>query len=892
MAAVRSGDEPNSGAAAMMREWWAKVRGAVLGRGDLADLRDEIESHFELAREANEARGMSPEQARREAAREIGNKTLLKENAREAWKFPRWESFWQDLRCAVRGFRKSPGFTAAVLLTLALGIGVNTAIFSVVYAVLLRPLPYPASERLVWLGESAGKAIDIAITWLNFEHWRAENHSFEEMAGFHTEDFTLTGRGDAVLTHAGVVTSAFFELTGARPLFGRLFARADEKSGAADIVVLGYDFWNRRLGGDPGVVGTTLDLNGTGYQVVGVLAPSPKFFERPFDFCLPLGPREDRLNRGHHRSMHVLGRLRPGVTLAGARTDLDQIMRRLDLGDPSTEKGHRSYAEYLMETRTGEIRPTLVMLMGAVLLVLVLACANVSNLLLARSTERVRELAIRSAIGAGRARLARQLFTETLLLTFGGGAAGVGLAAVCLRLLQHVAPPDIPRLSEVSLDVPVLAFACVASLISGLIAGMTPVRSANKLDLTTALKEGSAASGRMRHALGNLLVAGEVAATVVLAFAAGLLVRSLAIAQTTYPGFEPSHVLALELQLPPGSYKTDNAVETFYKSLNERLRREPGVEAVGSVNCPPSAGDCSDWWYSVAGRAVRSREDVPLTLQNVADADYFRTMRIPIKAGRDFSSADQAGTLRVTIVNETLARKWWRSPVEAIGRLIKLGGPFNEGPLLQIIGVAGDVSQMGLDTMPEPEIYSPFSLNPSRAMVVMIRTAVDPGSLAHAVRRDLASVDHNIPIQSLKPFSKWLAAPLAKRRFTTFLLGVFATLAFALAGIGIYGVLNYWVKARQREIAVRMALGAQNSRLVAWAGSHMGRLVAAGIVAGLAASWAASRWLSSLVFQVSPRSPSMLLLALAAVVFTASLAAAVPFWRAIHTDVVGNLHDF
>jgi putative ABC transport system permease protein len=878
----------------MMRECLAKIREALSRRRNIAELRDEIEAHLQFAREENEARGMTPEQARREAARQVGNKTLLEENAREAWRFPRWDSFWQDSRYAARSFRKSPGFTAAVVVTLALGIGVNTAIFSVVYAVLLRPLPYPASERLISLGESTGKAKNISVTWMNFEHWRAENHAFEDMAAFHTADFTLTGSGDAVLTHGGVVTSSFFKLTGARPLFGRMFAPADEKPGAAPVVVLGYEFWSHKLGADPDVVGATLNLNGTAYQIVGVLAPGPKFLNRPFDFCLPLGPREDRLNRGHHASTHVLALLRPGITLAAGRADLDQVMRGLDVSDPSTEKGHKAYAEYLIDTRTGEIRPTLILLMGAVLLVLLLACANVANLLLARSTQRVRELAIRSAIGAGPARLARQLFTETLLLTLSGGAAGIALAAVCLRVLQHIAPTDIPRLLEISLDVPVLLFACAASLFAGLIAGMTPVRSAGRLDLNSALQEGSpgAGSGRTRQALGNLLVATEVAITVVLAFAGGLLVRSLLIAQTSYPGFEPNHLLALELQLPPGSYKTNDAVQNFYATLKDKLRREPGIEEVGAVNCPPSAGDCSDWWYSVVGLAVPSREDVPLTLQNVADADYFRAMRIPLKAGRDFNDADRPGALPVTIVNETLAHKWWREPAEAIGQQIKLGGPYNEGGLLRIIAVVGDVSQMGLDTTPEPEIYTPFAQNPLRPMVVMIRTADESGSLVRAVRRDLASVDHNLPIQSLKPFQEWLAAPLAKRRFTTLLLGVFAALAFALAGVGIYGVLNYWVKARQREIAVRMAVGAQSSRVLVWGASHMGRLLAAGMIVGLAASWVVSRWLSSLIFQVSPHSPSMLVLALAAVTLTASLSAAMPLWRAIHTDVVSNLHDF
>jgi putative ABC transport system permease protein len=878
-----------------MPRWWSKVRYALQRRRGLDDdLGDEIGAHIEFLYEENLARGMTPAEARTDARRRFGNSTVTRERAAETWRFSAVETVLQDLRYGLRSIRKTPGFALLILLTLALGIGATTAIFSVVYSALLRPLPYPAVERLAWLGESTPKASGVSVTWINFEHWRNENHAFEEMAAFNWTDRTLTGRGDATLTHGLLVTSAFFHLTGWRPISGRLFSLADDQPGATPVVLLSYEFWARTMGADPHAPGEVLDLDGKLYQIVGVLPPGVKF-GRAVDYYLPLGPAASKtVNRSQHGSIRALGLLKPGVSLESARADLDGIMRRLALSDPGPEDDHRSYAGSLTETVTGDARAPLIVLMAAVGLVLLIACANVASLLLMRGVARAREIAIRAAIGAGRGRLARQLVTESLALAVLGGAAGVLLAWWWMRALVLAGPASIPRLAEAKLDLPVLAFAAVAAIFSGLLAGLAPLLAAQKLDLTLALKEGSGAvaGGRRGNALRYGLVVAEIAVTLVLAFASGLLIRSLVVAQTSDPGYDHRHLLALELQLPGGTYKTDDARRQYYGQLLQNLHAQPGVESVGAVNMPPSAGESSDFWYSIADQPAPQRQDVPITLFNIADSGYFSTMGIRLRAGRWFSDTDKPGGPAVAVVNEQFARKWWSHPRLAIGHRIKYGGPYMPGDVFQIVGVAAGVSQMGLDAEPYPEVWLPFSQQSSGAMVVMMRTAGSPAGLIAAARRQVASLDRNVPIQSLKPLDEWLGTSLELRRFLTALLAIFAGLAMVLAAGGIYGVLNYWVNAHQKEIAIRLAMGARRSAIFGWAAGRAFRLALAGIALGAFGAWGVSRSLGSLVFGFAASSPWMILGATAIVMGLAALSAGLPLWRAARVDAVRWLHDF
>jgi putative ABC transport system permease protein len=816
------------------------------------------------------------------------------EQAHESWQFPTLETFIRDVRYGLRAIRRSPGFSLILVLTLALGIGANTAIFSVVYSVLLRPLPYPAAERLVWLGESTAKASGISVTWINFQHWRNENTSFEDMAGISWSDVTVTGRGEALLTHASLVTHCFFGLTGYKPLMGRLFTEDDDRQGAAPTVIVSGEFWSGALGSDPGVIGETLALNGKPYEVIGVLRPGVKFFRRPVDLYLPLGRSASATtSRSQHGSMRVLGLLKGGVRLAEARSGLDAIMERLAQADPGPEDDHRVAAAYLIEATTGDLRPTLLMLLGAAGLILVLACANAASLLLVRTTLRAREIAIRTAIGAGRSRIARQLITESLVIAVIGGSMGLILGELCLRALVLVGPTDIPRLAEAGLDIQVLIFAAAAATLVGLAAGFAPAFIARKVDLSVELKENSAGAGASRrgHMFRAGLVTAEIAITLILLFGSGLLIRSLIAAQTRYPGFDSGHLIALELQLPPSGYKTDENIRQYYRKLTDDLRAEPGVESAGAVTCPPSAGDCGDYWYSILGRPAPARGDVPLCLFNTADTSYFNTMKMRLVAGRGFTDEDRDKGLLVAVINEQLARKWWPDPDGALGRQIKMGGPYMEGPVYQIVGVVGNVSQMGLDTQPMPEVYFAFSQRASSAMVVMIRASGDAASLIPAVRSVVSSLDRNVPIQSLRPFEKWLGTPLERRKFTTLLLTIFATLAIILAAVGIYGLFNYWVSIRQREIAIRMALGARRAAIVRSVGVIAIRVAAIGVAAGAVGCWLASGWLRALVFGVSVADPKMMIAAAAGVIAVASLAVSVPLWRAVQVDPVRNLRD-
>ncbi|HKV23930.1 MAG TPA: ABC transporter permease [Candidatus Acidoferrum sp.] len=879
-----------------MREWWAKVFHALgLRKGLENDLSEEMRAHLELITEENMERGMAREEARAAARRHFGNVMRTQEKAREAWQFPRLETFFQDIRYGLRGIRKSPGFSAGVILTLALGIGANTAIFSVVYSVLLRPLPYPHGERLVWLGESTGRATGISITWINFQHWRKDNTSFEGMAAFSAADLAMTGRGEAVLTHDWFVTSHFFQLTGTRPALGRFFADADDVRGAPATAIATADCWQQRLGGDPNIVGKFVVLDGTSYQIIGVLSPGYHFLMRSVDFYLPLGRTESAsLKRSDHGSMRALGLLKPGTTLTEARMNLDGIMERLALSDPGPESDHRSYAEYLTKEMTGaDVRATLLALMGAVGLVLIIACANVASLLLVRNTARAREIAVRVSIGAARGRIARQLLTEILMIAVMGGALGLLLAQWCLRILIAIGPRDIPRLGDATLDLPVLLFATAISIVVGLLAGLAPVLSAGRIDLTAALKEGSPTSGtgKRGQAFRSTLVIAEIALTLVLAFASGLLIRSLVAAQSADPGFDPQHLLSIELQLPVSRYKSDASVRGYYDQLAQNLRAEPGVADVGLVMCPAGAGDCGDYWYSILEKPTPSRDDVPLSLFNTADGSYFRAAHLRILAGRTFNDEDRAGAPLVTVINEQLARDAFSDPSQAIGKHLKVGGPYVEGPTLEIIGVAANVSQMGLDSEAWPTFYYAFSQKPSAAMVMTVRTAGDPARWMNAARGAVAALDRNVPIQSLRTAEDWLGATLQRRRFATLLLGLFGGLAMVLAAVGIYGVLNYWVAARQKEIAIRLAVGAPRGAIFRWAGLHATRLAAIGIALGAIGAWNAARWMESLVFGVKAHSPLMMLEAAMAVMLIAAIAASVPVWRAMRTDPVRNLHE-
>lgn len=875
-----------------MRQWWSKVRAWMTGRAGIEDdLAEEVRSHVEMETESFMERGMTPEAARTAARRHFGNTTSVTEHAHDAWTFASLESLLQDARYGFRAMRRSPAFSLVVILTFALGVGVNAAIFSVVNTVLLKPLPYPASERLVVLGEANAKA-DFSVTWGNFNYWRDGNHSFDDMAAFQFFGGTLTGRGDPVTTQGMAVTAPYYALFGLRPLMGRLLGAQDDRPGAPAAIVLTHRFWTTRLGGDPNIVGSTLLLNGNPYEVAGVAAPLWMPWFR-IDYYVSLGRNSTKwTTRQQHGSIRGLARLKEGVTLAAARADLDAIMRHLDEVDPGPEKDHRSFGTFLTENTVGGLRSTMLVLMGAAALILLIACANVASLLVARNTARASELALRKAIGAGQFRLIRQLLTENVATAVAGGLVGVLFAFCALRLLVGIAPTTIPRLAEMRVDLQVLAFASAITLAAGLLAGLAPVLAAGRIDLNNALKEGArlAGSGRGRQSLRSMLVVGEVAITLVLAFGSGLLLRSLAAAQHSDPGFDTRRLLTFSLDLPAKQYRNPEAVRQFYGSLTDSLRHLPGVTGVSAVHCPPPMGDCGDWFYSVPGRPDPPRDQVPVALFNRADPGYFHMMGIPVRQGREFSDTDRPDGRKIAVINESLARRWWPNE-SAIGHQIKFGGPYQNGDLLEIVGVAADVRQFGLDERPEVEIYQPWAAAQDSTAAIVIRTAGEPALSMPAVRAAVAALDRNLPLQGFGTMEAALGSGLARRRFSTLLLALFAGLAMVLAAVGIYGLLNYWVASREPEIAVRLALGASPGRILRWTSFHALRLAMVGVAIGAVGGWFAARLLTDLVFGIPPRSPATMAGAAVAVLALAFVAAAVPSWRAARVNAAHRLHQ-
>ena len=588
------------------------------------------------------------------------------------------QTLWQDLRYGLRMLAKAPGFTIVAVLTLALGIGANTAIFSVIHAVLLKSLPYPDADRLMIVNEYSVRNGEESVSWMDYLDWRQQNRSFEEMATYNTTDFNFTGSATPEVIHAGRVTSAFFALTGATTILGRTFNAEEDMPGVNRTAVISYAFWRTRLGGDPRVLGKSLTLDGQPYTVVGVLRPGFQYFPRHIDLCVPAALSAVKVGgwliRGNHPGLEVLARLRPGVTLASARADMDAIMARLENEYPETNSGQRADVKPLYESRFGDVRPVLLTLLAGVLCVLLIACANVTNLSLARAAAREKEFAVRAAIGAGRLRIIRQLLAESVLLSLIGGALGLLVAMWSMGPLLRLAPADIPRLSETRMDMAVFLFAFGIALATGIIFGLAPALHTSRMDLTASLRVAgrstTAGTGRRRLRAGLLI--SEVAVAVVLVITSGLLTRSLLKAFAVNPGFRADHLLALDVNLPHYKYKTDADAFAYLNEVLDGTRHLPGVVSASAVMCPPLGGDCWDSIFIFDDRPVPPIADLPNSVFNIADPAYFQTMGVPLLEGRWFSSADTEKSTRVVVINEAAARLWWpnQSPV---GKRIKQG---------------------------------------------------------------------------------------------------------------------------------------------------------------------------------------------------------------------------
>ncbi|MFL6207308.1 MAG: ABC transporter permease [Pyrinomonadaceae bacterium] len=800
-------------------------------------------------------------------------------------------TIWQDARYGLRMLWKSPGFTLVAVLALALGIGANTAIFSVVNAMLLRPLPYQDPDRLVVVWETNP---NLSSTYLrthneaspaNFLDWRQQQTVFEDIAAYRFNDYNLTG-GDAPEKLAGnPVTANLFDVLKVRPLIGRTFRPADGDPNSDRVAILSYGLWQRRFGGDANVIGRTLNLNGNPTTVVGVMPADFEFPAPVSELWTALRFANDQPPaRGAH-FLYTRARLKPGVTLAQAQAEMETIATRLRQQYPDTNADRSVRLVPLHEATTEQARSGLLALLGAVGFVLLIACANVANLMLARSSARHREIAIRTALGAGRWRIVRQLLTESVLLSIAGGALGVLLALWGIDLLVAAVPHEftlyVHGLNQIRLDRWVLAFTLIISILTGLLFGLVPALQAARTDLNEALKEGGRSSvGHVRKRFRSALVVAEVALALVLLVGAGLMLKSFLRLIEVRPGFDPHNVMTAQLALPPARYKENAQIVSFYQQLTEHVAAQPGVEAVGTIDMLPMAGSGGTTTFIIDGRPPAKAGIYPEANSRTVDPGYFNALRIPVLKGRNFTAQDRVGAPGVCIVNETFARLYFPGE-DAVGKVLR--NPDGTNPF-QIVGVVGDIKHWGLDDEPEGYLYAPQLQLPSNSVSLVVRGNGEPASLAAMVRREVLALDKDQPIFDVKTMEQRIGETTTPARLGSFLFALFAGVALLLAAVGIYGVMAYSVTQRTHEIGVRMALGAQTRDVLRLVVGQGMALVGVGVLLGLAAAFVLMRWLASKLFQVSATDPVTFAAVSLLLAFIALVACYVPARRATKVD--------
>ncbi len=801
----------------------------------------------------------------------------------------------QDLRYGLRMLAKNPGFTAAAVLTLALGIGANTAVFSVVNTVLLKPLPYPEPDRLVTVESmwTRGTPVPNPLSYPDFFDFRTQNHVFEHLVTSRDTNLALTGVGTPIQLDGEMVTWDLFPALGIRPELGRGFLQSEEAAGA-HVVVLSQALWQSHFGGDRGIVGRTITLDLKPYTVIGV---APAGFTFPVnepniqlwttiaaDREAPPGRTPVTEQRGAHM-LTALGRLKRGVGIEQARADLDVIAQALAKQYPDTNTNSaRASVRPELETLVGESRTPLLILLGAVGLVLLIACANIANLLLARTANREQEMAVRAAMGASRGRVVRQLLTESLLLAILGGAAGTLLAEYALGAVLPLGGQSIPRLAQTSIDARVLGFSLLLTFLTSVFFGLAPALHASKVDFASSLKEGSRASTRKHDRIRGALVIAQVTLGLVLVTAAGLLMASFLRLERSDLGLKPDHLLTFWFSLPQPQYNAAQQV-AFYDQLLERMRALPGVESAAGVWPLPLGGDNVTVGFNIEERPAAT-PNWPSARMAFATPDYFRTAGIPLLKGRVFNDHDDAKALRVLIVNKAFADQFFPGE-DVIGKRITSGasGPGENGePIREIVGVVGSAKQYAMDAEPEPTYYFPYKQLPWQAPPVILRTAVPPRMLESAVRKEMTELDPLVPVFQIRTMEELLSTQVTEPRFHTVLLGCFAGVALLLTMVGLYGVMAYSVTRRTREIGVRIALGASRSMVLSMVLKQALVLLAAGLALGLAASLAADRLLQSMLFGVSALNPTVLGLSGLLVALTGLLAAYLPAHRAAKVD--------
>lgn len=848
------------------------------------ELDEELRYHFESLIDQGIQRGLTREQARAAATRAMGPVMQNREKCREARGVNFVDDLWRDLRYAGRSMRRNPGFAALAILIMALGIGANTAVFSVVNAVLLRPLAYHNPERIVVLGTrdiAQGPSDFQEVSILNFMDWQSQSSAFEAMAVYGSREAPVMARGNAEYARTTGVTADFFRAFAVAPVAGRPFVGNELKPGRDPAALISYAYWQNHFGGDAGALSQTLQVFGRPYRIVGVMPPGFGFPDKTEIWLTALMSTDDVTRRAWQNWLAV-GRLKPGVSLKQAQAEMDAISGRLAAQYPQTNAGRTVAIVPMIDRMVGNVRLTLYLLLGAVGLVLLIACANTATLLLGKAMMRTREMTVRGALGAGRGRIIRQLVTESFVLAVVAGTVGLVIAAGGARVLIALAPQEIPRLNEAGIDRWVLVFTLGISVVTSLLFGLLPAIHASKIDLNEALKQSgtkSTASGGVTRMRGLLAVA-EFALTVVLLSGAGLLMKSFVALQNVELGFRPENVLLMRATVPlrPGAPEATR----YYVAILPKIASVPGVVAAGATMAPPGRVESTGAWFLDRMPAQSDMRSAPQTVLSVVAADTFRALGIPLKAGRDFNDGDTAGRPRVAVVNETLVRKAFGKQ-DPIGR--KIVCTYDNFEPMTIVGVVGDVRQSGPAVAPRAECYMPYlqhGIN-GNALSIVARTAGDPESLEQTMRRVARETSPDVPVK-FTTMAASLADNTATPRFRTVLFGIFAGLAVCLAMAGIYGVMACAVGERTGEIGVRMALGAGSSSVVRLILAQGLTLAGIGLVIGVIAALAGGRLLTSMLFQIKPGDPVVYVAVAALAAVVATGASFVPAWRASRID--------
>jgi predicted permease len=875
-----------------LRRFLTRTGNFVMRRRRDERLKEEIEAHLALQTAENIKAGLPPAEARRQAKLKFGAVEPIKEDYRAEQGLPFVVTISQDVRYGARMLRKSPGFTVIAILTLALGIGANAAMFSVIEAVLLRPLPYSGASQLVRVASiwhRNGANFTFSSSPPDFFDWRDQNRSFSSMFAYYFSAHALTGNGEAKRVRSVEATARIFNTLQSHPSIGREFTPEENRHGAGHVAVLSYGFWQSEFGGRKDAIGKTIQLDSEPYTVIGVMPAGFRFPLEGRDVYLPIGFGNDVMKQRGAHYVRVLGRLRDGVTLAQANDDLGRIMEQLRKLYPDKDSKWGVHADRWSAAMVGDVRPALLVLLAAVGLVALIACANISNLLLARATVRQREFAMRKALGAANSRLVRQMLTEGLLLSIIAGAASLLLAHWVLLAIVHFGPKDIPRLATAGLDASVLVFTLAVSLLSTVLFGLLPALRYSLTNASALLKMAVSSSREAGRARNGLLIV-EVALSMMLLAGAGLLLRSFVRLASINPGFEAQGILTMDISLPDAHYKDSVAFQNYWNDAMNRLRGLPGVTSVGAITPLPLSGDDFSSSFSVQGRNVPEKDN-PSAEIRMAAPDYFQTMGIPLIRGRLFTKGDHMGTARVLLISEAAARLFFPAG-DAMGQYIRFGArggnEKNEG---EIVGIVGDVRHFGVDAPVTPMFYVPLAQAGIDGATVVIHAQGSPALLGQPARKLIEAIDGDALVSQPVLMKTLVAGSLGDRRFYLMLLGAFAGLALSLALVGLYGVISYSVAQRTQEIGVRVALGATRIQVLGMVMKHGLLFAGLGVAAGEMLSLMLNSALKGLLVGVSSTDPLSLAVTGALLLLAAAFACYIPARRAMSVDPMTALRN-